>query len=257
MPPGTNVREGTVMSVLRRIGVLAGAGVLALSTQACTSANDGEPLIGQPAPVASAASAGAAPTPAGTVSADPVPTGTVPTGTGAGEPTPTKSRPAQTRPPRTTAMVRPNRQFVFATEASGGKSMLTVTPSGALGLTGEFSDRALFVAVPVTAGDGDTYLLKTGKLRAGGEAYCLTVASGGTGHPLQVKIAACDTSERDQRFSFPAGKNGDTLLMEAGGVFVHQWSGTDRIVAQESGEGDDLTAFVLTDRGKATIPALD
>ena len=46
-----------------------------------------------------------------------------------------------------------------------------------------------------------------------------------------------------------------TYLIRVDGLYLHYSpDGEFGLIVQESGEGDDLTSFVLIDRGKATLP---
>jgi hypothetical protein len=226
----------------RRLGKIVtsvGGCALILAVQACSSSSS---PVASPTPSATTA----APTPEST-SASVVPTATQPTATG------TVTDPPAEAPAGPGAQPGLNRQVVFSTVESGGDKVLTVGSSGVVEL-GAFSDRALFVAVPAGAGS----LLKTGKLRAGGEAYCLEVHSAGGANPLQLKIAGCDTSEKDQIFTFPEPPaDSPGRLIEVAGLFALAGPESDRVIVQESGEGDFMTNFAVTDKGKANIPTLD
>jgi hypothetical protein len=233
-------REDGAMS--RRLGKIVtslGGAALLLAVAACSSSPDPAPT----APVApSTGTATAAPAPEST-SASPAPTGTA-----TGEPT----DPPGEAPAGPGAAPGLNRQVVFSTVESGGDRMLTVGSDGVVKL-GEYSERALFAAAP--AGSG--FLLKTGALRAGGEAYCLQVHSPGGSNPLQLKIAGCDTSEKDQVFTFPEPPaDSPGRLIEVAGLFALAGPEGDKVIVQEAGEGDFMTNFTVTDKGKANIPTL-
>ncbi|WP_157435178.1 hypothetical protein [Actinoplanes missouriensis] len=148
-----------------------------------------------------------------------------------------------------------NRQVVFATVESGGDKVLTVGAKGVVEL-GAPGDRSLFVAVPVRPG-AEKFLLKTGTLRSGGEAYCLQVRSPGGSNPLQLAIEGCDASEKDQIFTFPVAADRSGRHVEVAGLFTLAGGTDPDAIVQESGEGDGLTSFTVVDRGAANIPALD
>ena len=152
--------------------------------------------------------------------------------------------------------------FVLDKGSEVPESVPAVTSGGRVNITADYGDRALFVPVPKSPGSKQ-FLIKTGKLRSGGEALCLQVQSNGS-DPLTLVTKACDTGEKDQSFKFDENgrDNQDrmTYLISVDGLYMRYDpngpAGTGLIV-QESGEGDDLTSFVIIDRGKATIPALD
>ncbi|MEU4687822.1 hypothetical protein [Actinoplanes sp. NPDC023714] len=151
------------------------------------------------------------------------------------------------------ATPEPGRQVTFATVESGGDRVLTVGSDGVVKLGG-YDDRALFVAVP----SGPGFLLKTGTLRTGGEAYCLQVNAPGGANPLRLRTEACDAPEKDQIFTFPEPPaDSPGRLIEVAGLFALAAPEGDRVIVQEAGEGDFMTNFKVADRGKATIPALD
>jgi len=141
---------------------------------------------------------------------------------------------------------------VVGKEQTGGGRVMTVTSAGRADVAGGGGDRALFVPVKTR---GDRYLIKTGKLVKGGEPYCLEIKSNGS-NPLTVVTAACDASETNQRFRFQ--KQADGYLVSSDGVYLY-WRPNGRygLIAQESGEGDDLTSWRLRDKGEAGIPDLD
>ncbi|MBB2942184.1 hypothetical protein FB565_001897 [Actinoplanes lutulentus] len=147
------------------------------------------------------------------------------------------------------------RQVVFTTVASAGGDALTVGSDGILELA-KPGDRSLFVTVPISPG-AEKFLLKTGKLRAGGDTYCLQVHSPGGSQSLQIKIESCDASEKDQIFTFPApAADSPGRLIEVAGLFV-QTTKEGKVIAEESGDNEFLTNYAVEDRGKSNIPALD
>jgi hypothetical protein len=140
------------------------------------------------------------------------------------------------------------------------ESVVAVTAKNRADVTADFGDRALFVPVP-TAPRSKTYLMKTGKLRSGGEALCLQVQGNGS-NPLTLVTKACDAANKDQTFAFQDnGRDNQgrtTYLIHVDGVYLHYSpDGRYGLIVEESGEGDDLTSFVVVDRGTASIPALD
>jgi hypothetical protein len=152
--------------------------------------------------------------------------------------------------------------YVLDDGAEVPDSVPAVTSSGRLDITADYGDRALLVPVPKSPGSKQ-FLVKTGKLRSGGEALCLQVRSNGS-DPLTLVTKACDAGRKDQSFRFQENgrDNQDrmTYLISVDGLYMRYDPdgppGTGLIV-QESGEGDDLTSFVIIDRGQATIPSLD
>ncbi|TWG25415.1 hypothetical protein [Actinoplanes teichomyceticus] len=239
------------MSAVAKIGLLAGGCALALSVAACSSSDDAGPAAGA-APGATPASSGApASSSAPASSGAPAPSSSPVSG---GAPAATTA-PAGIAPVGPGAAVRADRQLVFATVRSGGRKMLTVGSAGVVTLTDHLSDRALFVPAPVQAG-GDRYLLKTAKMIKGGEAWCLSVHSPGGGAALDLKITACDAGKADQVFTFPKTPDGKGRLIEVGGLYAFAEGGDDRVVVQESGEGDAMSAFTVRDQGRSTIPRL-
>ena len=126
-----------------------------------------------------------------------------------------------------------------------------------MNITADYGDRALFVPVPTRPG-GSEFLVKTGKLRTGGEALCVQVQGNGS-NPLTLVTKACDAGQKNQRFAFAEhGRDKQdrmTYLISVDGIYLHYSpDGRYGLIAEESGEGDDLTSFVIIDRGKATIP---
>jgi len=223
---------------MSKIALLAGGCALALGLAACSSGTAAQ----APAPSASnapAASAPAASTPAARPSAS--------AGTSAGPP-------AGIAPVGPGAAIKGERQFTFGTVQSGGQKLLTVGSGGVVTLTDHLEDRALFVTTPIKPG-GDKFLMQTAKMIEGGEPWCLSVHSPGGSAQLQLKTVACDAGKSDQIFEFPKSQDGKGILIQAGSLYVMD-AGNGRIIVQESGEGDGLTAFTVRDQGKATLPHL-
>jgi hypothetical protein len=212
---------------MSKIALLAGSCLLALSAAACSSGDTAAAPATGSAPAASSAPVRSAGSPA-------APAGIAPVGPG--------------------AAIAAGRQFVFATVRSGGRKMLTVGADGILTTTDHLDDRAYFVTTPVTAGSG-RYLMQTARMIEGGEPWCLVVHSPGGSASLQLKTAACDAGKQDQVFTFPKSQDGKGRLIEVGGLFVMA-TDDDKVIAQESGEGDGLTSFTVRDQGKSTLPHL-
>jgi hypothetical protein len=213
-----------------------------------------QPRNTTPTPVAPASTS---PSPAPSPSAAPSRTPSSPPST-----TPTSKAPPSSPPAGSGSggVLSGSRQlFVFVLDngAEIPDTVLAVTESGRLDVTADYGDRALLVPVP-TAPGSKKYLVKTGKLRSGGEALCLQVQNNGS-DPLTLVTKACDTSEKDQLFAFEENgrDNQDrmTYRIQVNGVYMHYSpDGQFGLIVEESGEGDDLTSFVLIDRGKATLP---
>jgi hypothetical protein len=139
-------------------------------------------------------------------------------------------------------------------------SVPAVTSTGRVDITEDFGDRALFVPVPKSAGSTE-FLIKTGKLRSGGEPLCLQVQGNGS-NPLTLVTKACDAAETNQLFKFdengPDKQDRMTYLISVDGLYLHYSpGGRYGLIVEEPGEGDDLTSFVIIDRGGAALPALD
>ncbi|WP_328461566.1 hypothetical protein OHA21_32895 [Actinoplanes sp. NBC_00393] len=222
------------MSVPGRIGALVSGCALVLFAQACTSGSTGQPT---------AAPASAAPTSAAPASAAP-----------ASAPASASAQASAPASEGTAVPLRGGRQVLLALAGTGGKSLLTVAGTGIVELTEGENDQALFVPTPVRVG-GDTYLIKTAKMQAGGEAWCLKVHSPGESQALRLKIAACDAGDRDQVFTFPAAEDKSGRLVEVAGLFAFAKAGDPDVVVEEAGEGG-FPAFTVVDRGRATIPRL-
>lgn len=125
---------------------------------------------------------------------------------------------------------------------TGGYPVLTALPDGTLSAVGEdaAADGALFALVPVSPGAKE-YLLKTGKVGAGGEPGC--AARDGD----RLAVVACDAGSERQRVVL----NGRTAPYEVvlGGRAL-KLTGTG-VTAVASGQGTPLTFIV---RGQAEDP---
>jgi hypothetical protein len=121
-------------------------------------------------------------------------------------------------------------------------------------VTNRDGDTALFVPVETRPGS-DRYLLKTGKLVEGGEPYCLQVKANGS-NPLTVVTQDCDAGKINQQFRFQRLKG--AYLISSDGVYL-TWRPKAKfgLIAEEPGEGDDLTSWRLRDRGAAGIPGVN
>ncbi len=216
---------------MRKIGTLAAAAVALTFAPACTGT---PPDAAAPAPSVSASASKA----------------------------PSRPPSAPSRSTPSAGVLSGDRQvFLFPLDngATVPDSVPAVTSGGRIDITEDFGDRALFVPVP-TGPDSKKFLVKTGKLRSGGEALCAQVQGNGS-NPLTLVTKACDAGQKDQLFKFDENgrDNQDrmTYLISVDGLYMRYDPdgppGTGLIV-QEPGEGDDLTSFVVIDRGKATIP---
>ncbi|MBL7259859.1 hypothetical protein [Paractinoplanes lichenicola] len=148
------------------------------------------------------------------------------------------------------------------------ESTLGVVQKGKIGLSEKFGDNELFVIKPLTPG-GDQYWIQTAKLRSGPAPYCLSAKLGPGGKPAAVTTTDCDAAKSDQKFRFRkvGESNGkptytiytgaDTFIIrDETGEIAHTGTG---VAAVQIGEGtpDIDTPFVLADKGRATVPALD
>lgn len=148
------------------------------------------------------------------------------------------------------------------------EATLGVVDGGKAGLSSSFGDNDLFVLTPVARG-GDTYRIRTAKLRSGGEPLCLSAKVGTGGKPAAVLATGCDASVSSQQFSFRRtgesnGKPTYTIRTGRDTYIVQDPTGTisgtgTGIAASTIGEGtaDIDTPFVVADRGPASLPALD
>ncbi|GAA0501680.1 hypothetical protein Ade02nite_93640 [Paractinoplanes deccanensis] len=147
------------------------------------------------------------------------------------------------------------------------ESALAVLDNGKIGLSEAFDDTALFVLTPLAPGSDDHWI-RTAKLRKGGEPLCLSAKLTG-GRPAPVTTVACDASDSAQKFRFreTGESNGKPAYTIRTGKDVYiiqdptgEIAGTGTGVAAVTiGEGtpDIDTPFLLSDKGLATMPALD
>jgi hypothetical protein len=222
---------------MRRWALVVGATVLVLGQQACSGSDD--PPVGALPSGESVAPPTTPPVTTQDPSLDPVPS-----------PSPSNLSAAE--------LLSGKRQVEFAPvvgkEQTGAGQVMSVTKAGRADVGKDGGDRALFVPVE-TRPRSERFLVKTGKLVKGGEPYCLEVTANGSS-PLTVITAACDAGEKNQQFRFQKQKDG--FLVSSDGVYLY-WrpNGKYGLIAQESGEGDDLTTWQLHDQGPATVPDLD
>jgi hypothetical protein len=162
--------------------------------------------------------------------------------------------------PKPGGVLSGNRQVYFYVLNQGQEmpeAVLAVTSTDRVQVTGDYGARALFVPTPATSGHGD-YLIKTGKLRVGGAALCLSIRSNGT-NPLTVVTAACNPADDAQLFTFHQNgkdnQNRMTYAIDNRSAYL-QWfpTGHAGLIAEETGDAALDTTFVLIDRGPSTVP---
>ncbi|MFF5173949.1 hypothetical protein ACFY3U_15065 [Micromonospora sp. NPDC000089] len=235
----------------RRTAVLVTLAALAASQQACAAEDPG----------------GTASTPSPTLvaSATVESTPATPSAPATGQPGPTPTGTTATATPRPTAapagLLSGKRQVQLFARWRGSQvpeSVLTVGASGRAEVSGDFGDRALFVPVPAPGG---RHQIKTGKLRSGGEPYCLSIKTNGS-KPLTLVAAACDTRQASQFFTFVGtGKDNQgraTYAVQNRDAYL-RWNpeGSSGLIAEELADSGPETTFVLVDKGPASLPALD
>lgn len=152
-----------------------------------------------------------------------------------------------------------------APDPFSGERRISLSPEGhefalAIGKGGEatsterWGKRSQFVATPVRAG---RYWLQTAALRRGGEPLCLKLTRS------RVLAVACDASAKHQLFRFTdAGETdgGDpTYTIGTGASRYLVVTDEGAFAPAQIGEGtpDIDTPFLLVDRGRASLPALD
>ncbi|MBB2946586.1 hypothetical protein FB565_006354 [Actinoplanes lutulentus] len=238
------------------------AGLLLIS--ACNSGEGDVPPVAAPSPAAVPASSSAGTEPAAE------PTTAAATTSPASRPT---TRPAST--PTTAAtgggangsgVFSGTRQVYLLPKNS--EATLGVVGGGKIGLSSAFGDNELFVLTPTTPG-GDEFQIRTGKLRAGGEALCVSAKLGAGGKPGTVVTAGCDAGAGDQVFRFRRtgesnGKPTYTIRTGSTTYIIQDPTGEIAgtgvgVAAVTIGEGtaDIDTPFVIADKGKASLPSLD
>ena len=160
-------------------------------------------------------------------------------------------------------MLSGKRQVYIVPMDNGAELPLTtlgVDDNNRVNVTDDFGDRAGFVPVQTSA-KSNKYLVKTADMRSGGEPLCLQVQGNGS-NPLTVVTKACDAGNSDQIFQFQEqgkDKRGQNrYLIHVDGVYLHYSKGSRYgLIAQESGEGDDVTSFVVSGYRAAQLPELD
>ncbi|WP_213006238.1 hypothetical protein [Paractinoplanes toevensis] len=148
------------------------------------------------------------------------------------------------------------------------EATLGVVQDGKIGLSEKFGDAELFVLTAAKPG-GDQYLIRTAKLRKGGEPLCLSAKLGSGGAPAAVLTTACDAAAAGQLFRFrkTGESNGkptytirtgtDTfIIQDPTGEIASTGTGVAAVTIGE-GTPDIDTPFVLADKGKASLPALN
>ncbi len=149
-----------------------------------------------------------------------------------------------------------NRQVWILPKVS--EATVAVDKSMNAGLSEAFDDRALFVFTP-SAG---RYQIKTAKLRVNNdpanETYCLAVKGS------KVVATACDASDGNQLFyvikSQKTGSDKQAYVIRTKDyVFFRVADMSSNLTASKIPEGtaDAGTDFLLPDKGKASLPALD
>ncbi|MEU8819348.1 hypothetical protein [Actinoplanes sp. NPDC048796] len=241
---------------LLRAGVLAAAAAGLLLTSACAADNAAAP---GPTPSASGAAPASSPVDlTGDETALPNPTSAAPVPSSSTSARPTASSPAGG------GVFSGTRQVLLLPKNS--EATVGVVTGDKLGLTDSFGDKALFVIVPA---GGDKYSIKTAKLRAGGEPLCVSAKVGSGGAPALIHLVGCDAAAASQKFRFRQtgesnGKPTYTIYTGADTFIVQDPTGEiaglgTGVIAATIGEGtaDIDTPFVLADKGKASLPALD
>ncbi|MEU4156566.1 hypothetical protein [Actinoplanes sp. NPDC026670] len=216
------------MSAVTRIAVFAGGCALVAGLTACASTQKTDTPAAAPTTTA-ASTAASASAPA----ASATPTTTKTTG-------------------MASATIKGEREFAFV---NGAGLTVTVGADGVAAVTGDPGDRSLFVTTPLAPGS-TKYLMQTARMIEGGEPWCLQVHKAGETTPLQLKIAACDAGKKDQIFTFPKAAGGKGLYIEVNGLYALTGTSNGKVVVQESGEGDAMSAFTVQDKGKSTLPHL-
>ena len=221
------------------------AGVL-LSQQACAGQADQSGTTGSTSGLGSAAPA--------TPSAPTSPPSPVVTP----EPSPTEppASPAKATSAAAGGVLSGTRQVYILPE--NNEATVAVDKAMKAGLSEDFGNRALFVFKP----DGDRFSIRTAKLRVNddpaNEAYCLAVQRG------KVVATACDSSDSNQLFhviksgSSTSGKP-TYVIRTKDYVFLRVATPAANLTATkiEEGTADAGTDFLLPDKGKASLPALD
>ncbi|MFF5075641.1 hypothetical protein ACFY36_01205 [Actinoplanes sp. NPDC000266] len=247
-----------------RAGALAAAAAGLLLTSACGAGDVAAPTS---APSASGAAPASSPVDlAGDVTALPAPATTA-AATRTTAPTRTTAATRTTAPasasPRGGVFSGTRQVFLLP---KNSEATVGVVTGNKLGLSSSFGDKDLFVIVP---SGGDRYSIKTAKLRAGGEPLCVSAQVGPGGAPALIHLVGCDAAAPSQTFRFREtgesnGKPTYTIYTGANTFIVQDPTGEiaglgTGVIAANIGEGtaDIDTPFVLADKGKASLPALD
>lgn len=212
------------MSAVTRIAVFAGGCALVAGLTACASTQKTDTPAAAPTTTAATAATTAT----------------------------TKTPSSPSAPPAAGVTIRGEREFAFV---DGAGKTLTVGVDGIAAVTAKPGDRSLFVTTPLAPGS-KSFLMQTARMIEGGEPWCLQVHKPGETAPLQLKIAACDAGQKDQVFTFPAATGGKGHYIEVNGLFALTDTSDGKVVVQESGEGDAMSAFTVQDKGKSTLPHL-
>jgi hypothetical protein len=111
-----------------------------------------------------------------------------------------------------------------------------------------------------TGPESDEYVIKTGRIRSGGEAFCWSVLNERTG-PWQIVIDACDFGDPRQMITIrEAGTdNQDRMtytLRNRDRYLTYDPLGDDGFTAQDLGGREPDSTYVFIDRGASTIPTL-
>jgi hypothetical protein len=139
------------------------------------------------------------------------------------------------------------------------ESVVTVSREQRVEVAADYGERALFV--PDRDGsEGDEFLIRTGKIRSGGESDCWSVGAD-DGGPGEVVTAACDFGDQRQRITIEeAGKDNQdrmTYTLRNGDRYLtYDPQGQDGFAAQNIGDDNPDTTYVFIDRGESTIPTL-
>ncbi|MEI5674874.1 MULTISPECIES: hypothetical protein [unclassified Nocardioides] len=136
----------------------------------------------------------------------------------------------------------------------GQEFALSVDRRGQVSSTERWGRRTTFVATRVR---GQRFWLQTAQVRRGGKPLCLALTR------KRVRATACDAANRNQLFAFrDAGRSsgGDPtylLRVRAARYLVVSDEGAFAPARISEGTPDIDTPFLLVDRGRAQLPALD
>jgi hypothetical protein len=213
-------------------------------------------LLSQHACAGQADQSGTASSTSGLGSAAPVTSLAAPVATPAQSPTKLPASPAKATSAAAGGVLSGTRQVYILPE--NNEATVAVDKAMKAGLSEDFDNRALFVFKP----DGDRFSIRTAKLRVNddptNETFCLVVRSG------KVVATACDSSDSNQLFhviksgSSTSGKP-TYVIRTKDYVFLRVATPAANLTATkiEEGTADAGTDFLLPDKGKASLPALD